>query len=145
MSSSLKFFVSASDFMRCAIPPHGGSRVQQFGWSSAAANLWSVCAHGRRLLYLGDVPNPVNYACAPRPVRSYLAPPPCSSTPVQFSLLRGLAASVYLVLGKAERGTLSFQNNPARRVERQSASGVRGLRKSCTVDSLHPRSTAHAL
>ena len=73
MSSTLKFFVSASDFMRCAIPPHGGSRVQQFGRSIAAANLWSVCG---RLIYLGGVPNPVNYACALTPVHRYLAQPP---------------------------------------------------------------------
>ena len=44
--------------------------------------------------------------------------PRCSSTPGQFSLLCGLAASVCLVREKAKSATPSLQNNPPRCVER---------------------------
>ena len=44
--------------------------------------------------------------------------PRCSSTPGQFSLLCGLAASVCLVRDKAKSATPSLQNNPPRCVER---------------------------
>ena len=44
--------------------------------------------------------------------------PRCSSTPRQFSLLCGLAASVCLVRDKAKYATPSLQNNPPRCVER---------------------------
>ena len=46
--------------------------------------------------------------------------PRCSSTPGQFSLLCGLAASVCLVRDKAKSATPSLQNNPPRCVERTS-------------------------
>ena len=42
----------------------------------------------------------------------------CSSTPGQFSLLCGLAASVCLVREKAKSATPCLQNNPPRCVER---------------------------
>ena len=44
--------------------------------------------------------------------------PRCSSSPGQFSLLCGLAASVCLVRDKAKPATPSLQNNPPRCVER---------------------------
>ena len=44
--------------------------------------------------------------------------PRCSSTPGQFSLLCGLAASVCLVRNKAKSATPSLQNNSPRCVER---------------------------
>ena len=46
--------------------------------------------------------------------------PRCSSTPGQFSLLCGLAASVCLVRDKAKSATPSLQNNPPRCIERTS-------------------------